>query len=236
MIRSIALLAMPLVFCVNAAQAGKAPLAVYYSFDTPAPAALVTVMQDELGRIFAPSGVSIAWRKAQSPDNRGEDFPGVAIFRFIGRCTLDDVPDGADPEGQSLGETAISDGHVLPFATVNCDRIKAFIAPKLKRMPTQWKTEMMGRALARVSAHEIYHMLAGVAKHDDSGIFRPVNTRTDLTTTTFSFAPPEQNWLRAWQQRQTRDTSVAQTAPQQAGGSPDDPGLAESGDTAFAGR
>lgn len=222
--------------CANAAQAGKAPLGVYYSFDAPAPAALVTVMQSELARIFAPSGVTVAWRSATPSDNHPEDFPGLVLFRFIGRCTTDDIPDDVNPEGQSLGETAISDGHVLPFATVNCERIKAFIAPMLKRMPTQWKTEMMGRALARVSAHEIYHMLTGVAKHDDSGIFRPVNTRTDLTTTTFSFAPPEQNWLRAWQQRQTRDTSVAQTAPQQAGGSPDDPGLAESGDTAFAGR
>lgn len=218
------------------AQSASAPLGVYYSFDTPAPAALLDEMQAELSRIFAPSGVSVAWRASQTADDHAEEFPGIVVFRFIGHCTPDDAPDDIDPEGLALGETRVSDGHVLPFATVNCDRIKAFIAPSLKRMPTVWKMKMLGRALARVSAHEIYHMLAGVARHDDSGIFRPVNTRTDLTTTTFAFAAPEQNWLRAWRQRETPDASVIQMGRQQTGGSPDDPVLSESGETAFAGR
>lgn len=227
---------MSVLLCAASAEAAKPPLGVYYSFDTPAPSAVFAGMQDELARIFAPSGVSVAWRSIESAEGRGEDFPGLVTFRFIGRCTPDDAPGDIDPEGLALGETQVSDGHVLPFATVNCDTIKAFIAPSLKRMPTVWKTQMLGRALARVSAHEIYHMLAGVAKHDDSGIFRPVNTRTDLTTMTFAFAAPEQNWLRAWRQRETRGAPVIQTGRQEAGGSPDDAVLSDSGDTAFAGR
>ena len=227
---------MSVVLCAASAEAAKPPLGVYYSFDTPAPAAVFAGMQDELARIFAPSGVSLAWRSMNSADGRGEDFPGLVTFRFIGHCTLDDVPDDVNPEGRPLGETKVSDGHVLPFATVDCDRIKAFIAPTLKRMPTQWKTEMLGRALARVSAHEIYHMLTGIATHDNSGIFRPVNTRTDLTTATFSFATPEQNWLRAWQQKQTKDAPDVRMAQQQTGGMPDDPILTESADPVFAGR
>jgi hypothetical protein len=214
--RLLALSAILGLCCVATALAGQAPLAVYYSFDTAPPAELFTEMQSELGRILAPSGVHAAWRATDAPRDGREDFPGIVVFHFRGRCDLKGAAGESepDPTGRTLAETKLIDGHILPFGAVDCDKVRAFIAPVLKSMPAGDQAAALGRALARVSAHEIYHMLAGTETHSRKGIFRPAHSRTDLTATTFSFAAPENNWLRAWLKAQSpmRSEPAVETA------------------------
>jgi hypothetical protein len=96
---------------------------------------------------------------------------------------------------------------------------------------------MLGRALARVSAHEIYHMLAGVRTHDDrDGIFQASHSGKDLTQAVFAFAAPEKNWLHAWVERQRSRDQVAQAGPVSGASAADEPVFAESDSAAFAGR
>ena len=212
--RSSTLLVLCALACANSGSAAKAPLGVYYSFDAPAPAALLDEMQSELTRILAPSGLSADWRASDEPRRHGEDFPGLVVFRFSGHCTVDDFEgDAPNPAGQALAETDIINGHVLPFAKVDCDRVRALIAPTLKRMPRDWQTETLGRALARVGAHEIYHMLTGVEEHASRGIFQAGHSRRDLTATTFSFAGTENNWLHSWLEKQRPREQVVQVLP-----------------------
>lgn len=225
---------MSALACAASPLDAKNPLGVYYSFDTPPPPAVVREMQSELSRIFTPSGISATWIRSDAPRVPGEDFPGIVVFRFSGHCTIDDFEnDSADVAGQALAQADTVDGHVLPFARVDCERVRALIAPNLKAMPPDWKTEMLGRALARVSAHEIYHMLAGVETHSDSGIFQAGHSRRDLTAATFSFAEPENDWLRRWLQRQAPLDQVAHAQTPDASG---EPVLNESDSDDFAGR
>ncbi len=232
--RFIALSAISILSLASSALAAKSPLAVYYSFDAPPPAALFNELQQELGRILAPSGISATWLPAAGDTH--EDFPGVVVVRFAGQCSFDNFDnDAADPAGQALAQTDTVDGHVLPFAMVNCDRIRAFIAPTMKAMPPDWMSETLGRALARVSAHEIYHMLAGVETHGDHGIFQAGHSRRDLTAATFSFAAPENSWLHKWLQRQAPVDPLARAT--RATPVSDEPVAIESDSSAdFAGR
>jgi hypothetical protein len=215
---------MSVLCCAHAALGAKAPLAVYYSFDSPPPAALLTEMQSELARIFSPSGISAAWRANGASREPGEDFPAIVVFRFSGRCAFDDFRDdaGAEPNGKALGESKTIDGHILPFAKVDCDRVRALIAPNLTAMPPVWRTQMMGRAVARVSAHEIFHMLTGVQTHDDRGIFQSAHSRSDLTGATFSFAAPENNWLHKWLLREMPEERIVQASQAHAATASDD--------------
>lgn len=203
--------------------AAKAPLGVFYSFDKSAPSALLGAMQSELARILSPSGLSADWRANDGSRDRGDDFPGIVVFRYHGQCTFLGIAENGEetPGGEALAETDTVDGHVLPFAGVNCDRIRALIAPALKQMPASWKNEMLGRALARVTAHEIYHMLAGVRTHDDRGIFQAGHSRRDLTAASFAFAAQENNWLHSWVQRQAPQEQVVQSSPAVASSSDD---------------
>jgi hypothetical protein len=200
-IRSIALSAMAVTFSLCAADLSVAPLAVYYSFDTPPSAALVTEMQSEVGRILAAAGVRVAWRAVNSPRN-GEDYQGIVVFQFRGVCSFDQdsavYEPQAEPTGQPLAETDIADGRVLPFGAVECDRLRRFIAPVLKSLGPEDKNASLGRAIARVSAHEIYHMLTRSEGHARRGIARSSHSRAELTAPRFGFAQKETDWLRAW--------------------------------------
>jgi hypothetical protein len=199
-IRSIALSAISVLpICLVAAS--STPLAIYYSFDSPPSAALVTEMQAEVDRILGDSGVRVAWRAEESRRN-GEDFPGLVFLRFRGVCSSSQYPGdsqpSADPSGKPLAQTDVADGHTLPFSAVNCDAVRRFIAPVLKALGPGARNACLGRAMARVSAHEIYHMLTGSQEHARRGIARAAHTRADLTAPAFNFAQPQTDWLRAW--------------------------------------
>jgi hypothetical protein len=200
-IRSIALSAMAVTLGLCAAESPVAPLAVYYTFDTPPPAALVTEMESEMGRILAAAGVRVAWRDVASPRN-GEDFPALVVFRFRGVCSFDQDREAIErleaSVGQPLAETDIANGEVLPFGAVDCESVRRYIAPALKSVGREEKNAVLGRAIARVSAHEIYHMLTGSEEHARRGIARARHSREELTAPTFAFAQKETDWLRAW--------------------------------------
>lgn len=200
-IRSIALSAMAVTFSLCAADPSVAPLAIYYSFDTPPAAALVTEMESEMGRILALTGVRVAWRDVSAPRN-GEDFPALVVFRFRGVCSFDQDLEAMQrldaPAGQPLAQSDILNGAVLPFGAVDCEMVRRYIAPALKSVGRVEKNAALGRAVARVSAHEIYHMLTGSEGHAREGIARARHSRAELTAPTFAFAQKEADWLRAW--------------------------------------
>jgi hypothetical protein len=223
-LRSIALLATSALCCLNAAslisaaslpagKSTKAPVAIYYSFDSPPPAALFTEMQSELGRILAPAGLRVTWRSLDVPEKRAEDFPEIVVFRFHGECSFEGGGSGAPvPAGLALAETEIVDGHVLPFGAVACDVVRRFIAPLARSFGEEDKNAALGRALARVSAHEIYHMLTGSQTHGNQGITRSTHSRTDLSASSFTFAKGETDWLRAWAEKHELQEPAARSA------------------------
>jgi hypothetical protein len=250
-IRSVALLATSALCCLNTATLNatnvsvvslpKAPLAIFYSFDAPPPAVLVTEMQAELGRILAPAGLHVTWRSTDVARASGEDFPAIVVFRFHGQCafgspqgTEDTAP---DPAGLALAQTQISDGHVLPFGTVNCDVVRPYIAPAARSLSIRDRNAALGRALARVSAHEIYHMLTQSEEHATQGIARSAHSRADLTVSTFRFAKTETTWLRNWVGKQPDKREQPTPATQSAEIHPDsDPSSVEPESPGFAGR
>lgn len=200
-IRSIALSAMAVTLGLRAADFPVAPLAIYYSFDIPPSAALVTEMESEMDRILAAAGVRVAWRDIASPRN-GENFQAVVVLRFRGACSLGDnqgaIQSQEEPKGEPLAETDVADGRVLPFGSVDCDRLGRYIAPVMRSLGQEDTNARFGRAVARVSAHEIYHMLTGSEEHAHRGIARAKHSREELTAPAFAFAREQTNWLRAW--------------------------------------
>jgi hypothetical protein len=186
----------------------KAPLAIYYSFDTPTPDGVFTELESELDRILAPANLRVAWRSTDTQNSGAEDFPNIVVFRFHGRCSFEsswtEEELAPDPGGLALARTEITDGRVLPFGEVDCGKLRHFIAPGVKSLDAHGRNAALGRAMARVSAHEIYHMLTGSETHAATGIARPAHSRAELTAQTFSFAKPETDWLRSWVERQTR--------------------------------
>ena len=199
-IPSVALLAISASAFLHAASPGSTRMAVYYSFQSSSPAAVVTEMQAELDRILSPMGLNVAWRDLAAHRD-AEDFQQLVVFQFHGHCSFDRelAPNDSveDPSGQALARTELTNGRVLPFGVVDCDRLRRFIAPALKPFSPEARNAALGRAIARVSAHEIYHMLTQSEAHGAEGIARSSHSRANLTGPMFAFGPKETDQLRS---------------------------------------
>jgi hypothetical protein len=128
----------------------------------------LTAMEAEAQRIFDTAGLKFDWRlKSDLPAHA--QFANVVIFTLSGSCRMDMTPMLIDERGP-LAFTYTSDGEVLPFGEVRCDRVKA----SLQRSPQSirahdWNTTF-GMALGRVMAHELYHMLSEQGGHTSEGV------------------------------------------------------------------
>jgi hypothetical protein len=75
----------------------------------------------------------------------------------------------------------VRDGKVLPFSEVACDRVVQLLPDAPNRQ------SILGKALARVLAHELYHALADVTRHASEGIAKATLAAVDLATGTIKF-------------------------------------------------
>ena len=134
------------------------------------PAEVLNALRAELHRVLQPLDTDLAWRGASG--STGQDGR-LVIVKFSGACSYDGFnPIRTTASGQllSLASTAVSNGQVLPFVTIECARLRDRIAPQVIGLRTSERNEALGRAAARVLAHEIYHVLTGNRKHAAEGI------------------------------------------------------------------
>jgi hypothetical protein len=177
------------------AQAQTRTLALYADLPRDLDPESKIVMHEELQSLIAPAGLEIIW-KGLTDRKSGENFDLVAVTSFTGSCATDN-PASAVPAAVSLADTSISDGHVLPFFRIDCSRVIGMLG-------SQPDPIVVGRALARVAAHEIYHIVAQTAQHQEKGIAKASFSTNDLTTARFD--------LDIWALTLMKPPAVAQVA------------------------
>ena len=133
-------------------------------------------MREELQRLLRPAEIDVVW-KSLSDRRSAETFELVAVSSFEGSCSPQDAPN-APPISASLADTSISDGHILPFFRVDCTHL-------LRTLGSQSEPSAIGRALARVIGHEIYHIVAKTTEHQERGLAKAVFSVRDLTSNRF---------------------------------------------------
>jgi hypothetical protein len=154
-------------------------LAVVLSRGSVLAPGVLAAMQNEVESLFSPTGVSISWRSEQDTDM----YRRIAVIRITGPCTAEPPALAVfrrASEIEALGETEIVNGKVIPFGDVKCDAVRRVIARELRTTPSWDRDEMLGRALGRVLAHELYHILLQSTLHGRTGISRPAQTSADL--------------------------------------------------------
>jgi hypothetical protein len=149
------------------------------------------VMRLELQRLLTPAGIDITWKELVHR-NAGENFDHVVVASFQGSCSVTDLsaqPAGALESEISLAETSISNGRILPFLSVDCGRLIRMLAVQMEPLSLLSRQVMLGRALGRVVAHEIYHIVAQTGEHHDTGVTKAALSVRDLTIVRFDFDP-----------------------------------------------
>jgi hypothetical protein len=193
-----ALCLLPMLSAAAFAGSGNEPpgdpleFTIYTDFAKSPSAPTIHFMQAEMESIMASLDLRFNWHSLAEDSHRA--VFELLVVRFRGACQLDVLPPQSKPG--PLGWTHVSDGRILPFTDVDCDRIREIMATPLAMAPVGERARLLGRAMARVVAHELYHFLANTAKHSSSGIAKRSYSATDLAATVLLFDPEGLSLLR----------------------------------------
>jgi hypothetical protein len=192
-----------MIGCVSAATDSE--LVVYLKSDPAQPAAPVTYMKRELTSLMRAAGYRVEWGGESN-----SDF--LVVVELNGNCVLPagyagrDVPAATSP---ALASTNVTDGRVLPFASVNCGALTRSLSTVLSKDAAAQRDFYYGRAMARVIAHELYHIVMRTTDHSRNGVSRSCFSTSDLVTERFVFEDAVLAQLRA--RPQTSPVAVADT-------------------------
>jgi hypothetical protein len=160
-----------------------APVAVYTKFQQPPPAGVLVTLKAETAAILSRLDVQVEWRSIDKVTGN-EVWAEVAVVTFKGSCGNSDASTSYSPS-RRLGWTHISDGEVLPFAEVDCDLVRSFLASQLVSLDRADADRRFARALGRVVAHELYHILSRSPHHSNRGVDQPAYTAQELVSDRF---------------------------------------------------
>lgn len=159
------------------------------------PPLVLTAMEHEVESALSPAALKLTW-KSKEDRNDGFVVSGrLAIIHMRGQCAADPQVETAairSSAGAQLGVTHIVDGQVLPIADVLCSAVRDFVSPDLRACSAHNRDELFGRALGRVLAHELYHILLQTTEHGHSGLSRGEQRSADLLLPQNSFTPSDE--------------------------------------------
>ena len=158
----------------------NSPVTVVLKFDQPYSNLSLSEMEREASAALKNTGLTFDWRLQDSLAPKTE-FKSLLVFNMKGRCVMDLMPQLIDERGP-LGMAFVSDGQVLPFGEIECDRVKHSVQRVLPRGPSETEDRLYGRALGRVAAHEMYHMLSGKKVHSKSGLTQATLSADELVS------------------------------------------------------
>jgi hypothetical protein len=152
------------VLCAHAAPA----VTLVLQFDAAYSTQSIAAMKREVASIVGESGMKVDWRFL-SEVHSSDSFESLVVVRFRGACVMQPRDYMRDERGY-YAFTYVSDGDVLPFSEVECDKVANSIRREMS--PSQWRhrDSVLGRALGRVLAHELFHMLAKSQHHSRDGV------------------------------------------------------------------
>jgi len=175
------------------------PIVVYTGFQHRPPAPISDAIRNEVEGILGHAGIEFNWRSL-ADSHPSEKSLDLAVIQLKGRCDIAGLlPNHGEPG--ALGWTYVSDGAILPFGDVDCDRVRSFIQVGLLGVPAKQREQAFGRAVGRVVAHELYHIFTRNPHHGSKGVAKAEYTVRDLLTDAFVFDETESEELRVNQPR-----------------------------------
>jgi hypothetical protein len=156
---------------LSAADKASSPvLTVILDFKGPHSPTSLKEMERESGLILKSTGVKLEWRiLGQDPF---ASYSDLVVMTFKGVCAYEP----AAPRYDELGPLAITrttNGEVQPFGEVDCNRVVNTAANAMSGADYNRADLLIGRALGRVVAHELVHMLTKSRTHGSEGVEKP---------------------------------------------------------------
>jgi hypothetical protein len=175
---------------------GGNPLYVYLMNGEATTPVTLETLRGEVEELLQPSNIPLSWH-----DGQGSVNGRLAVIRIQGSCHAEAplplaLTNAGHEDPEALGKTHVSNGVVLPFADIRCEELRRFIQSSLRSANNaEAREQMLGRALARVIAHELYHILLRTRAHGKSGIARATQTAAQLIAPRRSFSKVDERKL-----------------------------------------
>lgn len=158
---------------------------VYLDFEQLPSDIAANAMREEAATALHSIGFDIAWRLVSENEGK-EAFERLVVVKLVGKCACGrSLP--ATRRILVLGTTDVSNGKVLPYSKVRCDQVRRVLPQAEFAADRRSGNAALGRALGRVLAHELYHVLLGTTHHSASGLAKAVQSTDDLRSDVFSF-------------------------------------------------
>lgn len=146
----------------------------------------VREMGREAARILKQSGVSLRWQVG-IPDKAVSGL--LVVVKLVGNCDMDGSPTLLVPG--PLGWSHEVNGTILPFSDLACDNIRGAVGAAMSAGNDLRGNILLGRAMGRVLAHELYHVVADTSQHGREGVAQASLTPRDLTSGQLSLEPSD---------------------------------------------
>jgi hypothetical protein len=169
-------------------QSSEPILTVVLEFRGPHATRAVEEMEREAERILRGAGRAMEWRSWDEATHGV--FDDLAVVRFNGNCGAPRWHHYGPIEGP-LGFTYISNGTVLPFSEIACEKIADSVGPAIEKMGPEQAEAVFGRAMGRVVAHELVHMMTRSAVHGHEGIAQSALSPNELTCDRLDLSPAD---------------------------------------------
>jgi hypothetical protein len=159
------------------AKSPSTPLTAVVLPDGPYSQVAVREMGREAAHILKRSGLALRWRvgaPAQSVNGL------LVVVKLLGRCDMDGSPAFLVPG--PLGWSSAVDGTILPFSDLACDNIRGAVQTAISDGNVVRGNVLLGRAMGRVLAHEVYHIVADTSQHSHDGVTQAALSPRELTS------------------------------------------------------
>jgi hypothetical protein len=177
-------------------------VSVFFQFESAPNPRTFQFMRAEIDRLFQSVPLRFDWWRMEEAPEAG--VVGAAmVVRFRGNCSLGGVPPIADERGPFAWAT-VTDGVLQPFADVNCDRVRTAVHEGLWGGEKAQADRFLGIGLARVVAHEIYHIYYRSRRHETGGVMRHALSPADLVAERAELHPEDRPAKSARPQQRER--------------------------------
>jgi len=165
--------------------ANDADVTVIVNFKGSYSPAAIREMQREAGEIIKTSGIQLAWRlRSEAADST---FNDLVVMTFKGTCIFNPMPVVVDELGP-YALTRTAGGEVQPFGEVDCDHVVASLHNAMTSSDFAKADLLLGRALGRVVAHELVHMLTKSRQHGKEGVEKAALSGRQLISESLSLS------------------------------------------------
>jgi hypothetical protein len=148
-------------------------------------------MDMELKRLLSPAAIQVSWTTGQMKQQVPGVYEHLVVGSFAGNCSVETLPQASEASayGAVLAQTPIADGRILPYFTVNCPRLLRTLSPAMQPLSRAFREDLFGRALARIIAHELFHILVQTDEHAATGVAQAKLSFENLLAERFELSP-----------------------------------------------